>query len=217
MKIDIWSDVVCPYCYVGKRRFEKALANFEHKDKVTVEYHSFQLYPHAQSHTDKNAYDYLAEIKGITREDSAQMHKFVVSMAAKEGLEYNFDIAKPANTFDAHRVIQLAKTHGLGAEAEEALFDAYFTRGRNIADHATLGEIGEGIGLSKQVVSEMLASTALSENVLADIQLAQQLGIEGVPFFLLDGKYGVSGAQRVELFSQALRTTWDEANTPHQV
>lgn len=210
MKIEIWSDVVCPYCYVGKRRFEKALAAFEHKEEVTVEYHSFQLYPHAESHTGKNAYDYLAEIKAITHEESVQMHKFVVDMAAKEGLEYNFDSVKPANTFDAHRLIQLAKLHGLGAHAEEALFDAYFTQGLDIADHETLAEIGDGIGLNKQSVIEMLSTDAMSENVRADARLARELGIEGVPFFLLDRKYGVSGAQRVELFSHALKTTWDE-------
>lgn len=210
MKIDIWSDVVCPYCYVGMRRLEKALAEFEHKDQVTVEYHSFQLYPQAQSQTGKNAYDYLAEIKGITHEDSVQMHKFVTMMAAKEGLEYNFDIAKPANTFDAHRLIQMAKAYGLGEQAEEALFDAYFTKGLDIADHDTLAKLGENIGLKKDALLEMLSSQQYGDQVHADVQLAQRLGIDGVPFFLLDGKYGVSGAQKVELFAQALKTTWDE-------
>ena len=216
MKIDIWSDVVCPYCYVGKRRFEKALAEFEHRDEVTLEYHSFQLYPQAQSHTGKNAYEYLAEIKGITHEDSVQMHKFVTMMAAKEGLEYNFDIAKPANTFDAHRLIQMAKSQGLGEQAEEALFNAYFTKGEDIAEHATLAQLGENIGLRKDAVLQMLSSMEFGDQVHTDIHLAQRLGIDGVPFFLLDGKYGVSGAQKVELFAQALKTTWEETNaTPH--
>jgi predicted DsbA family dithiol-disulfide isomerase len=213
MKIDIWSDVMCPFCYIGKRKFEKALASFEHRDEVEVEWHSFQLDPQTENGTGLSIYDYLAERKGLTREQSIDMHKHVTNTAKREGLEYNFDIAKVANSFDAHRFVQLAKANGLGDAAEEALFASYFTHGKDISDHDTLAELGASVGLQRSEVKAMLASDEYRDEVIRDIKTAEMMGISGVPFFLFDEKYGVAGAQSSDLFLHALKTTWEESHS----
>jgi protein disulfide-isomerase len=211
MKIDIWSDVRCPFCYVGKRKFENALEQFAHKDKVEIEWHSFELDPTVVTDTSKNVYDYLAEIKGQSREWSVKMHEHVTKSAAEVGLHYDFDKAVIANSFDAHRLIQFAKTKGLGDAAEEVLFKAYFTEGKNIADHSVLVALGESIGLDKKETAEVIAGTAFTKEVKADGQVAQRIGINGVPFFVIENKYGISGAQPSELFLEALETSWKES------
>lgn len=213
MKIDIWSDIMCPFCYIGKRRLEAALEGFEHKDEVELVWHSFQLDPTIQSQQGKNLYEYLAERKGMPLERSKQMHDQLTQTAKEAGLTYNFDTAVIANSFDAHRLIQLAKQHGLGDAAEERLFKAYFTEGKDVSDHATLLQLGTEIGLKDAEVKQMLESNAYADAVRADITTAEQLRINGVPFFVLDNKYGVSGAQPVELFSNALQQAWAE-HTP---
>lgn len=147
MKVEIWSDVMCPFCYIGKRRFEQALEQFEYSDDIDVEWKSFQLNPSMETDPDKNINEYLAEAKGWSPEQARQMNQRVTDMAAEEGLEYNMDQAVVANSFDAHRLIQFAKKLDKGAEAEEALFRAYFTESKNIADHNTLLKIAEAIGL----------------------------------------------------------------------
>ena len=210
LKVDIWSDVMCPFCYIGKRKFEQALAQFEHRDDVEIEWHSFQLDPKAEKRGSIDVYDYLAERKGMTREQAIDMHKHVTNTAKRVGLEYNFDIAKIANSFDAHRFVQFAKTKRLGDAAEEALFASYFTNGKDISDHETLAELGATIGLDKQSVLDMLAGDDYRDAVISDIKAAEMMGINGVPFFVLDEKYGVSGAQSPELFLNALETTWQE-------
>jgi len=213
MKIDIWSDIMCPFCYIGKRRLEAALEGFEHKDKVELVWHSFQLDPTIQSQKGKNLYQYLAERKGMPLERSKQMHDQLTQTAKEAGLTYNFDKAVIANSFDAHRLIQLAKKHGLGDAAEERLFKAYFTEGKDMSDHATLVQLGTDIGLATAELQQMLESNAYADAVRSDIATAEQLRINGVPFFVLDNKYGVSGAQPVELFSNALQQAWAE-HTP---
>lgn len=213
MKIDIWSYIMCPFCYIGKRHLEEALAGFEHKDDVQLVWHSFQLDPTIQAQKGKSLYEYLAERKGMSLEQSKQMHSQVTQMAADAGLTYNFDKAVIANSFDAHRLIQLAKKHGLGDAAEERLFHAYFTEGKDMSDHEVLAQLGAEIGLDAAEVKEMLATDAYAHAVRADIATAEQLRINGVPFFVLDNKYGVSGAQPVELFSRALQQAWAE-HTP---
>lgn len=210
MQVDIWSDIRCPFCYIGKRRFEAALEQFPQKDKIEVVWHSFELDPNAETDTSVDIYDYLAERKGMSREQSVQMHQRVTQMAADAGLEYNFDKAVVSNSFNAHRLIQLAKTVDKGDAAEEALFKAYFTDGKNIDDNDTLVEIGTSIGLKAQVVSNMLASTEFIQQVREDETRAQQIGINGVPFFVLNNKYGISGAQAAETFTQALQQAWGE-------
>lgn len=210
MKIQIWSDVMCPFCYIGKRRFEQALQQFEHKDEVEVEWKSFQLNPNLVTDPTININQYLADIKGITIDHAKQLNDHVTQMAAEVGLTYDFDKAIVANSFDAHRFAHLAKQNGLGAEAEEALFKAYFTEGKNIADHETLAELGESIGLDKDEVAHTLKGNKYAINVNQDIAQAQQLGVRGVPFFVMDMKYGVSGAQPVDAFTQTLEKAYNE-------
>lgn len=216
MKVDIWSDVRCPFCYIGKRKFELALAEFEHKDEVEVEWHSFELDPNAKTELGVNAYDHLAEKKGQTREWSVQMHQNVVQTAAAVGLDFNFDKAVVANSFNAHRLIQLAKSKDLGNEVEEQLFIAHFTNGENIDDQAVLVKIGTAIGLEKNIVEEMLNSDSFTDEVRLDEKIAQQIGISGVPFFIIDQKLAVSGAQPPETFLGAMNQAWATAEAPQK-
>ncbi|MFI5195624.1 MAG: DsbA family oxidoreductase [Chitinophagales bacterium] len=210
MKIDIWSDIMCPFCYIGKRRLEGALEQSGHKDEVKIVWHSFQLDPTMKSQPDKDLYSYLAERKGQSLEWSVRVHNQLAQTAKEAGLTYHFDKAVIANSFDAHRLIQLAKTHGLGDAAEERLFNAYFTDGKNISSHNTLLQIGMELGLRAIEVGEMLSSDAYADKVHEDIAMAQTLGISGVPFFVLNGKYGISGAQPTEVFTDALQQAWQE-------
>ena len=210
MKIDIWSDIRCPFCYIGKRKLEAGLAQFEHKDKVELVWHSFELDPSMQTQPHKNVYDHLAEIKGQTRQWSEQMHNQVTQTAKQVGLRFNFDKSVIANSFDAHRLIQLAKTKGLGDAAEEKLFKAYFTDGKNIADHDTLVQLGLEIGLDKTGIEQMLASESFAAEVKNDEATAQSIGIRGVPFFVFNEQYSISGAQPAEAFLQTLQTSWQE-------
>lgn len=210
MKIDIWSDIRCPFCYIGKRRFEKALDRFPQKDKVKVEWHSFELDPGIQTDKSINIYDYLATRKGVSREASVRMHEQVSEMARQEGLEYNFDLAVVANSFDAHRLIQMAKRYGLGDEAEERLFKAYFTEGKDISDHLTLIILGDEIGLNGKEVKVMLDSDLYADEVRYDQKQAREAGINGVPFFIMNEKYAVSGAQHPDVFLHALQKGWED-------
>lgn len=210
MKIDIWSDIMCPFCYIGKRKLETALSGFEHKQSVEIVWHSFQLDPAMTSQPGKSTYQYLAERKGQSLEWSVKVHDQVSRTAKEEGLDYRFDKAVVANSYDAHRLIQLAKKHGLGNEAEEALFKAYFTDGRDIADHNVLMQIGIEIGLRVVETGEMLNSDAFSQEVDEDIATANELGINGVPFFVIDNKYAISGAQPSAVFKDGLQVAWKE-------
>ena len=211
MKIEIWSDVMCPFCYIGKRKFENALAKFENKSSVTIEWKSFQLNPHMKTEPDKNISQYLAEIKGWSLEQAKEMNQNVSEMAKKVGLHYDLNKAVVANSFDAHRIVQLAKTKGKGDAMEERLFKGYFTEGLNIADHQSLVKIGMEIGLDATEISEVLKTTTFADEVNNDVAEAQQLGIRGVPIFVIDRKYGVSGAQESEIFLNALNKAWEES------
>ena len=214
MKVQIWSDVMCPFCYIGKRRFEDALQQFEHNADVEIEWKSFQLNPDLKTDTSLNVTEYLADIKGITIDHARQMNDQVTQMAAEVGLAYDFDKAVVANSFDAHRFAHLAKQNGLGDEAEEILFRSYFTEGKNIADHTILTDLGEEIGLDKAETEQTLTTNKYAVNVQQDIAQAQQLGIRGVPFFVMDNKYGVSGAQAVPVFLQTLQKAHTEWAAP---
>jgi predicted DsbA family dithiol-disulfide isomerase len=211
MKVEIWSDVMCPFCYIGKRKFEKALEDF-HGDEVQVNWRSFQLNPGLQTEPGKNIHQYLAEIKGISTTQAKQLNERVTKMAADAGLRYNFDTAVVANSFDAHRFSHLAKKHGLQDAAEERLFAAYFSEGKNTADHETLAELGVEIGLDRSEVLRMLESDEYGQQVEEDIIEAQRLGIHAVPFFVFDRKYAVSGAQPSEVFREVMETSLREAN-----
>ena len=210
MEVAIWSDIRCPFCYIGKRKFESALAQFDHKDHVSVEWHSFELDPALKTRLDMNVYDYLAEHKGMSREYSIKMHDQVAKTAETVGLKYHFDIAVVANSLDAHRLIQLAKTKGLGPVAEEVLFKAYFTNGVDISDKAALTTLGVEMGLEIMEVDAMLQNDSFTKEVREDEALAQTIGVTGVPFFVLHNKYAISGAQSTETFLEALKQTWNE-------
>ncbi|MFA4868819.1 MAG: DsbA family oxidoreductase [Pedobacter sp.] len=204
MKVDIWSDVRCPFCYIGKRKFEMALEQFEHKDKVEIEWHSFELDPNAETLLDKSPYDYLAERYGKSRKWAVGTHEQVAQTAAEVGLTFNFDQAIMANSFDAHRLIQMAKINGLSDKVEENLFKAHFTDGKNIADHQILIDIAKESGLDALETEVMLKSSDFTDEVRYDEKTAQNIGITGVPFFVINQKFGVSGAQSPDTFLGAL-------------
>jgi predicted DsbA family dithiol-disulfide isomerase len=210
MKVDIWSDIRCPFCYIGKRKFEIALEKFEHKNEVEVEWKSFELDPNLPTNTQVNADDYLSEIKGISKGKVKEMHQYMKQVAEEVGLNFNFENAIVANSFNAHRLIQFAKSKGLGNKAEEALFKAHFTEGKNIDDQQILVEIAVSIGLQKEETAKILESDAFTKEVKNDEMQAESFGIRGVPFFVLNDKYAVSGAQSPETFLQALQQTWKE-------
>ncbi len=210
MKVEIWSDVMCPFCYIGKRRFESALANFEQNEKVEIEWKSFQLNPDLETDPNINIDQYLADKKGWTLAYAQQMNAYVTGIAADAGLTYNFDKAVVANSFKAHRFSHLAKKYNQGDSAEELLFKAYFTEGKNIDDNETLIALGKEIGLDETELRETLESNAYADNVRHDIAEAGYLGIQGVPFFVMNGKYAVSGAQGVPVFEETLQKAYGE-------
>ena len=210
MKIEIWSDVVCPFCYIGKRKFERALAEFEHADEVEVEWKSFLLSPGIKTDPSKNIHEYLAEHKNISVEEATGMNDHVAHMAAQVGLEYNFDTTIPANSINAHRFLHFTKKYGKQNEAEEKLFAAYFTEGKNIDAPETLIGIATSLGLDSNELINALGSDAYADDVMADIEDARQLGLQGVPFFVLNRKYGISGAQDNEVFLKTMRDAYND-------
>ncbi|MEA5454946.1 DsbA family oxidoreductase [Sinomonas sp. JGH33] len=219
MNIDIWSDIACPWCYIGKRRFEKALADFPHKDQVTVTWHSFQLDPSLPEHYDGTELDYLSKRKGMRPDQVSQMFDHVAQVAAGEGLAYDFGSVVVANSFPGHELIHLAKAADAGtagnstADAvKEALLSAHFERGLDIGSREVLLAVGTAAGLAEAQITEALDAGTYRDAVRADIRQAKMLGIQGVPFFVIDDKYGVSGAQSAELFARALETAWRESN-----
>jgi predicted DsbA family dithiol-disulfide isomerase len=220
MKIEIWSDVMCPFCYIGKRRFEQALEKFDGKDKVEIEWKSYLLSPEMVTDPEKNMHEFLAGHKGISIAEARDMHGYVTNMAAETGLTYNFDKAIPANSFNAHRLLHFAKEFGKQDETEEALFKAYFTDGKNIDDAATLAEIAASVGLNTAALAEAMGSEAYFQDVVMDVQEAQNIGVRGVPFFVFNRKYGVSGAQDANTFLEVLEKSygeWQQASAPLDV
>jgi predicted DsbA family dithiol-disulfide isomerase len=206
MKIEVWSDIMCPFCYIGKRHLEAALNTFP-DEQFEIEWKSFQLDPSIVPQPDKNVYEYLAERKGMSVEESRQMHAGVVARATEVGLDYHFEKAVVSNSFTAHRLIQLAKTKGLGDPMEETFFKAYFTEGRDLNNPETLMELGVGAGLNALDVKDVLEDeTAFANAVKNDISEAQQIGVRGVPFFVFDRKYAISGAQPIEHFEDTIQT-----------
>lgn len=210
MKIEIWSDIMCPFCYIGKRRFEEALATFEGKNDVEIEWKSFLLSPELKTDPTKNIHQYLAEHKNISLEEAKGMNNYVTNMAAQVGLTYNFDKAIPANSFNAHRFLHFAKKHGKQNEAEERLFKAYFTEGKNIDDAQTLLLLAIELELDANKLADAMNNGEFTNDVIADINEAQQLGVRGVPFFVFNRKYAVSGAQESEAFTQTLEKAFEE-------
>jgi predicted DsbA family dithiol-disulfide isomerase len=199
LQVEIWSDVVCPWCYIGKRRFEAAVDQFPHEVEVT--WRSFELDPGAPPVREHTATEHLAAKYGMSREQAEASHAQMTALAAQEGLEYHFERARGGNSFDAHRLIHLATANGLQDEAMERVMRGYFTEGVPIGDREALIEIGAELGVDARAALE---SDEYAEAVREDEQLAQRIGIQGVPFFVLDRRYGVSGAQPAEILVQAL-------------
>ena len=209
MKIEIWSDIMCPFCYIGKRHLEKALESFPGRDTVEITWKSYQLDPTIPMSFEEpvGVYEYLADRKGWSLEQSVQMHERVVEMAASVGLEYNFDKAVVANSLYAHRVIQLAKEKGLDDAIEEIFFRAYFTEGRDLASVTELVALGEEVGLAEADIRAAIAGEEYAYRVSQDIQEGVDLGVRGVPFFVFDRKYGISGAEPIQVFIDTLNQT----------
>ncbi len=215
MRIEIWSDVVCPWCYIGKRRLERALAGFEHADEVEVRYRSFELDPSAPKDAVEPTVEVLARKYGGGLEGARQMQQRVGEVAAEEGLEFHLDETLRGNTVDAHRLLHLALDQGgprLQGELKESLLAAYFTRTENVADHAVLRKVAAGAGLDAGRVEQVLGSEEYADAVRADVAQAQAFGAGGVPFFVVDRAYGVSGTQPVEVFTDVLQRAWADAH-----
>jgi predicted DsbA family dithiol-disulfide isomerase len=210
LTIEIWSDVVCPWCYIGKRRFESALERFEHRDDVTVTWRSFELDPQAERDPEGTAAERLAGKYGMSVEEAAARQAQVAALAAEEGLEYRLDRTRGGNTFDAHRLIQLAKAHGVQDMAKERLMRGYFTEGERIGDPETLVRLVSEVGVDADEARAVLASDRYADAVREDEDLARRIGINGVPFFVLGRRYGVSGAQPADALLQALEKSWEE-------
>lgn len=210
MKIEIWSDIVCPFCYIGKRKFEKALDGFGAKDNVEIVWRSFQLDPEMQPVAGQSVHEYLAMRKGVSPEKGKEMNDYMSGIAKEEGLEYNFDKAIISNTLDAHRLLHFAKTKGLQNEIKERLFKAYYTEGRNIGDQDTLAQLGQEVGLDATEIKSALQTDAYKQDVELDQYEANQVGARGVPFFVFNDKYAVSGAQPTDVFTQVLNKVWEE-------
>ncbi|GGP14963.1 DsbA family oxidoreductase [Oceanobacillus neutriphilus] len=210
MKVEIWSDFVCPFCYIGKRRFEHALEKFSYRDQVTVQFRSYQLDPAAQHIPGKNYAETFSELKGISLEQVSVMNKQVGDQAEEVGLTYNFETMKYSNTFDAHRLAKLAAENEKEAELTERLFQAHFLDSDLLSDKNTLIRLAEEIGLNREDAETVLESCKFRNKVNEDIDLAKQLGVQGVPFFVFNEKYAVSGAQPEETFTQVLEKVWQE-------
>ena|SRR5690606_6660625 len=210
MKIEIWSDVMCPFCYIGKRHFEEALSKFSDKEHIDIEWKSFQLDPTMPNVTEESQEDYLVKRKGMSRDQVQGMLQNVTAMAKEAGLDFNFDQSIMVNSQKAHQLIQFAKSKGLGNEIEERLFKAYFTEGKNVADEITLTELGIEIGLDENELQVAFNDDKYLYQMKQDIQEAQNIGVRGVPFFVFDRKYGVSGAQPTEAFLETLNKSFGE-------
>ncbi len=215
MKIEVWSDIMCPFCYIGDKKLDDALAQFSDSDRIDVEFKSFELMPGLETYPIRTTNEMLAETKGMSVEQARQMNKQVAQVAAGVGLEMDSEKSIPANTINAHRLTHLAKKHGKQREISDALFRAHFVEGRNVDDTDTLVAISGAVGLDEAEVQTMLDSDDYTNDVQQDIHEARQFGITGVPFFVFDRKYAISGAQDAAVFTGTIEKAfgeWSEAN-----
>ncbi len=211
MQVEIWSDVVCPWCYLGKKRFEQALAGFDHRDDVQVVYRSFELDPTSPPGMTTPTVERLADKYGMSAEQASQAQRQMEERAAGDGLTFRMDGLRSGNTRDAHRLIQLAKERGRQAALVERLHRAYFTEQDSVFDHDALTRLAVEAGLDADEVKQVLASDSYGDHVDTDEAMAQALGATGVPLFVIDRKYGISGAQPAETITQVLEQAWSEA------
>ncbi|WP_210491708.1 DsbA family oxidoreductase [Patulibacter sp. SYSU D01012] len=211
MELEIWSDVACPFCYIGKRQIEAALERFDHRDDVQVRWRSFQLDPTTPKVVDGTIDELLATKYGRSVEEAHEMNARVIGMAEGVGLRYDFDALKPSNTYDAHRVIQLARERGVQDAVKERLLRGYFVEGERLSDHATLARLAGDAGLDAAEVAGVLADErAYAADVDADLELAREFGLSGVPSFVIDRRYLVTGAQPADALLSALDQAWAE-------
>ena len=210
MLIEIWSDIMCPFCYIGKHHFETALDQVNFKDKLKIQYRSYMLNPDYYNVEGESTYSMLSRTKGITIDQAKDVTQRVVQMGTEVGLSINFDTNIPANTFKSHELIHLASKYKIGSQVKELLFEAHFNKGKNIEDIKVLINIADEAGIPKEEVEKALQSDEFAYAVKQDIQEARNLGIQGVPFFLFDRKYAVSGAQPVSVFFGALTKSFEE-------
>jgi predicted DsbA family dithiol-disulfide isomerase len=209
MDVDIWSDIACPWCYVGKRRLEAALESFEHREQVRVRWHSFELDPQAPPEREGDNATNLARKYGRTREQALTMLDGMTQLAAGEGLDFHLERARGGNTFDGHRLIHLALAHGRQDAMKERLMRAYLVEGELISDHDTLRRLALEVGLPEGPVKELLAGDSYTDEVRTDEYTASRLGITAVPFFVVDRTYGAAGAQSPEYLLELLHRGWD--------
>lgn len=210
MKVDIWSDIRCPFCYIGKKNFEKALEQFPEKNNIELTWRSFQLDPDLKTQPEKDSLQYFMDRKGVSLERAEEMYDHVTQVGKNSDIEFKFENQKVANTFRGHLLIKLAQSKNLANEAEEALFIAQFIDGKNVDDEATLIEIGKSISLNEGEIKTALTSEELKFEVTQDFQMARQMGINAVPFFVINDKYGVSGAQPPAQLLEVLEKSWEE-------
>ncbi|MBN8235090.1 DsbA family oxidoreductase [Halobacillus kuroshimensis] len=213
MKIEVWSDFVCPFCYIGKARLEEALKQFPN-ETVEVEYKSFELDPNAGRNTEPVMHEHLAHKYGRSLEEARGMTANMTEQAKSVGLDFHFDTMIPTNTFAAHRVAQLANEKGLGKETAERFFKAVLTDSEDIGDHETITRLAVDAGLERSEVEDVLNSDAYTEAVRMEEREAHEIGVQGVPFFVINRKYAVSGAQPTEVFVNGLQKAFDEENKP---
>jgi len=218
MKVEIWSDVMCPFCWIGKHLYEKALDEFPHRDKVETEWLSYQLDPDIPENMDGKVttLEYLSERKGMSHNEVLGMYKRIEEMGKQHGANFNFDKTIVANTFKAHRILQLAKEKGLSDRAENRFFKACFNEGLDLGDDNTLVQIGQEIGLVEKDIKAALSDESYAYKVKQDIQEAHNIGLKGVPFFVFNRRYGISGAEPLHIFSQTLNQAyveWERSNT----
>lgn len=210
MTVDIFSDIRCPFCYVGKKKFEKALDKFAKRDDIKLVWHSYQLDPYLQTQPDRDPYDFFSESKGINLQQAKMMHEHAKNAGKEAGIEFNFDNQKIANSYRGHLLIQLAKQKGIANEMEEELFKAQFIDARNIDDENELISIGKNAGLTEDEVKNAFNSDDLKNKIAEDSSLAKKIGVRAVPFFVFNDKYAVSGAQSPEVFLEVLEKAYEE-------
>ncbi|MED1663348.1 DsbA family oxidoreductase [Brevibacillus laterosporus] len=213
MKVEVWSDFACPFCYIGKQRIEAALDKFAHKDDVEVVFRSFELDPKAQRDVDYDVHDMLVAKYGMSRDQAIAMNENLSDKAKEVGLTFQFDTLILTNTFDAHRLAKYAFKQGKMNPMAQELFRAYFTDSRHLGDHETLVELAVKVGLDRDEALRVLAGDDYSAEVRADEEEASRLGVSGVPFFVIDRKYAVSGAQSTDMFLNALQRAWKESQS----
>jgi predicted DsbA family dithiol-disulfide isomerase len=213
MEVEIWSDVVCPWCYLGKRQFETALESFDHADAVQVTYRSFELDPTATPGETTPTVDMLASKYGMSHSQAEQAQRQMEQRAAGVGLQFNMSSLQSGSTFDAHRLLQLAKASGRQSELMERLQRAYFTEQDSIFDHESLTRLATEAGLDPGEVADVLSSDRYADHVRTDQEMARSLGATGVPLFVIDRRYGVSGAQPPQTLAEVMSKAWAEAGT----